>query len=121
MNSNIPPITEHHHYPAPGKCIFCNAVPGESKEHIIAYALGGNHWIRKGSCLDCAARTGAIERDFLASPFGAAKAILGLQSRTDHSTSPTHLPVWIEKKRADIQKEASAKSVSSANQISHIS
>lgn len=105
MSTSIPPITEHFQYPPPETCIFCNKGPGVSKEHIVAYGLGGNHWIAKASCSDCAARTGAIEGDVLKGEFEAVRPLLGIQSRTKHRDAPTHLPVWIEKNGRRFKKK----------------
>jgi hypothetical protein len=70
-------------YPPVGHCIYCMADDVElTKEHIVAYGLGGNLVLPKSSCKDCAKVTGTIiEQSCLRKTFRHNRNRYGLPTR----------------------------------------
>ncbi|MGE0531417.1 MAG: HNH endonuclease [Hyphomonadaceae bacterium] len=82
------------HTESKGVCIYCGArgVP-LSDEHIVPYAIGGSHVIRKASCRACAKITGAFEQKVLRDLWGDARASFNAptrrkKERRSHITMP---------------------------------
>lgn len=78
-----------------GYCIYCGANEGDlSKEHVVAFALGGKVIPLKASCSECAAITSKFEH------FVARRQLGPYRIRTDLPTRhpdqrPTHLPLGL--------------------------
>jgi hypothetical protein len=67
-----------------GRCIYCGATEPETpleKEHIVPYALGGNHVLLKASCRACADITKRVEHHICRHMLGPARVQLGSQTR----------------------------------------
>lgn len=66
-----------------GKCIYCGATDGLTKEHIVPYALEGNAYLKDASCPKCQVITSKIERAVLANggQLYPLRRALGLRSR----------------------------------------
>jgi hypothetical protein len=70
-------------------CIYCGSIERErTREHVIAYALGGNVTIPKGSCHSCQKITHKFETAVLRGPMQMVRFINGLPSRTKHHDVP---------------------------------
>lgn len=69
-------------YPPVGLCIYCGSTNGAlSKEHIIAYGLGGNLILPKASCESCAKITRDVEQFCLRPMLGPFRIRLNLPTR----------------------------------------
>jgi hypothetical protein len=69
-------------HPPVGRCIYCLASEGKfDDEHIIAYALNGDHVLPEASCKVCATKTGKIEQYVTRVMFGALRATRGMRTR----------------------------------------
>jgi hypothetical protein len=78
-------------YPAPGRCIYCGDDKSDlDEEHIISFALDGEHAIPAASCRECAKFTCRAEGICLGNMFKAARTRLKLSSRRRR---PKTLPV----------------------------
>jgi hypothetical protein len=77
-------------------CIYCGSTERErTKEHIIAYALGGNVTIPKGSCRSCQKITHKFETAVLRGPMQMVRFIHDLPSRTKHHDAPETVPLRV--------------------------
>src|SRR4051812_38313328 len=69
-------------YPSLGRCIYCGRSDRKlTDEHIIPFALCGNHVISKGSCEECAKETSKFERIVCKNMFDPFRADVGLPTR----------------------------------------
>jgi hypothetical protein len=67
-----------------GRCIYCGATEPETaleKEHVVPFALGGNHVLLKASCRACAVITMRVEQHICRHMLGPARVQLGYQTR----------------------------------------
>lgn len=79
------------YFPGKGCCIYCRATDRKlTDEHIVPYALGGQHVIRQASCLVCANVTKRFEQDVARGMWGDARAAFGERSRRKKDR-PSHL------------------------------
>lgn len=78
-----------------GACIYCGSRVGLSREHILAYALGGTPTIPRGSCEQCRKITHAFETAVLRGPMRMVRCIQGMPSGTRHKDVPKTIPVKI--------------------------
>lgn len=79
-----------------GKCIYCGATEGLSREHIVPFALNGTHVLQEASCAGCAAITGAFERKVLRDSYGPARDIMNISSRNKKKRQ-THYPMRMKR------------------------
>jgi hypothetical protein len=84
------------------RCIYCGATGDLATEHVIPRSLGGGHYLRKASCLDCARITSLIETRISRDTFLLFRTVLDLPTR-DPRKRPTHFQgrvrrgnVWTE-------------------------
>ena len=65
-----------------GICIYCGASGVElSDEHIVPYAIGGQHVIREASCQKCAKITARFEQEVMRNMWGDARVAFDAPSR----------------------------------------
>lgn len=77
-------------------CIYCGSKdPNRSREHIIAYALGGNITIPKGSCEECQRIIHKFETAVLRGPMKMVRYIQSMPSRTKHRDVPQTVPLSV--------------------------
>lgn len=77
-------------------CIYCGSTERErTREHIIAYALGGDVTIPKGSCRSCQRITHKFETAVLRGPMQMVRFIHDLPSRTKHHDVPKAVPLLV--------------------------
>ena len=77
-------------------CIYCGSkVPNRSREHIIAYALGGDVTIPKGSCEACQRIIHKFETAVLRGPMQMVRYIQSMPSRTKHKDAPQTVPLSV--------------------------
>lgn len=69
-------------------CIYCGASGDRTREHIVAYALGGTITFPKGSCKSCQKITHSFETAVLRGPMQMVRYIQDLPSRTKHQDVP---------------------------------
>jgi hypothetical protein len=80
-----------------GKCIYCGATEGLSREHIVPFALNGSKVLQEASCAACAAITSSFERRVLRDSLGPARDILNINSRKKKGRQ-THYPMRMERR-----------------------
>ena len=69
-------------YPPVGSCIYCGSTDAPlSREHILAYGLGGNLVLRDASCKECATKTSRFEETVLRQMFGPYRVRIDMPSR----------------------------------------
>jgi len=72
----------HTSIPTKGCCIYCgNSHATLTDEHIVPLSLGGQHIIRKASCLSCADITKRFEQDVARGLWGNARTSYNAPSR----------------------------------------
>lgn len=76
-------------------CIYCGSGEQLSREHILAYAMGGTTTIPNGSCESCRQITHAFETAVLRGPMWMVRYIQNLPSGTKHRDFPATIPVKI--------------------------
>lgn len=82
-------------YPSAERCIYCGETDKLlSDEHILPFALGGNHVIPRASCPSCAKITAKVENFCMRSMFGPARILLGLPTRRPKQR-PKTLPITL--------------------------
>jgi len=64
-----------------GRCIYCGSTENLSDEHIIAYCLGVDAYLRDASCEICAKETSYLEGYAGRQIFGPLRIHFGIQSR----------------------------------------
>lgn len=79
-----------------GKCIYCGATEGLSREHIVPFALNGSIVLQEASCASCAAITSSFERRVLRDSLGPARDVMDISSR-NKKNRPTHYPMRMER------------------------
>jgi hypothetical protein len=87
-------------------CIYCGSTVQLSREHILAYALGGRTTIPNGSCEICRKITHAFETAVLRGPMQMVRYIQGMRSGTKHREVPETIPVKIKVNGNDIHIDA---------------
>lgn len=83
-------------YAAVGRCIYCGAVDGLGKEHIIPLGLGGRHVLPRASCKACSAKTSAFERTCQRTMYGPLRLLYGLPTRRERAR-PDTLPLKVKR------------------------
>lgn len=76
-------------------CIYCGSTVQLSREHILAYALGGTTTIPRGSCEECRKITHKFETDVLRGPMQMVRYIQGMPSGTKHKDVSETIPVKV--------------------------
>lgn len=77
-------------------CIYCGSNEyGRTREHVIAYALGGDVTIPKGSCRACQKITHKFETAVLRGPMQMVRYIQRLPSRTKHQEAPQIVSLFV--------------------------
>lgn len=70
------------YFESKGACIYCGVKNAQlTDEHIVPYSLGGQHVIRKASCLKCANITKKFEQKVARDLWGDARASFNAPSR----------------------------------------
>lgn len=70
------------YFPTKGACIYCGSTGTNlSDEHIVPYALGGQHVIRAASCRSCADITKKFEQKIARDLWGDARIAFNAPSR----------------------------------------
>jgi len=78
-------------YPPIGRCIYCRRTDNLSREHILAYSLGGDAILPKASCPACAKITKEIEEHCAEQIFRDVRVHHGVHSRRPERTElPMH-------------------------------
>lgn len=90
---------------AAGACIYCGSQAGLSREHVLAFALGGTTTIPKGSCESCQKITHEFETAVLRGPMQMVRYIQSMPSRTKHQDAPQSvtLQVTVKGKEQEIE------------------
>lgn len=78
-------------------CIYCGSTEQLSREHILAYALGGSTTIPRGSCEECRKIIHGFETAVLRGPMQMVRYIQDMPSRTKHNDVPETIPVQLTK------------------------
>src|SRR5258708_24422845 len=71
-------------YEPVGRCIYCGSTSNLTDEHIVPFALlpkGGDWFLPKASCPDCADITKRFEGQVLGGMFGPLREKMNLKSR----------------------------------------
>ena len=76
-------------------CIYCGSTVSLSREHVLAYALGGTTTIPRGSCEECRKITQGFETAVLRGPMQMVRYIQGMPSGTKHKDVPETLPIKV--------------------------
>lgn len=77
-------------------CIYCGSTDTDrTREHIIAYALGGTVTIPRGSCRTCQRITHKFETSVLRGPMQMVRFIQDLPSRTKHEDVPESVEMLV--------------------------
>ena len=84
-------------HPPLGFCMYCDSTEGLTSEHIVPYGLGGRIELPDSTCPRCAKITSKIELKLLRGQFWRARVVTGTQSRSKHSSAPTHTSVVLER------------------------
>lgn len=80
-------------------CIYCGSTESaRTREHVIAYALGGTVTIPKRSCQTCQKITHQFETDVLRGPMQMVRYIQGVPSRTKHKDAPEVVSLYVKEK-----------------------
>jgi hypothetical protein len=69
------------YFPTKGVCIYCRADSNLTDEHIVPFALGGQHVLREASCHACAKITSKFELKVARDLWGDARTSFNAQSR----------------------------------------
>jgi hypothetical protein len=77
------------------ECIYCGSTMRLSREHVLAYALGGTTTIPRGSCEECRKITHEFETAVLCGPMQIVRYIQGMSSGTRHKDVPETIPVRV--------------------------
>ena len=87
-------------------CIYCGSKVELSREHVLAYALGGTTTIQRGSCEVCRKITHAFETAVLRGPMQMVRYIQGMPSGTKHRDTPKTIPVKVTMNGKDVKIDA---------------
>ena len=80
-------------YAPVNRCIYCGTIEGPlSEEHIVPFALGGEHILQAASCRACAKITAALEQSICRAMLGNFRVRMRLPTRRKKER-PTTLPV----------------------------
>jgi hypothetical protein len=79
-----------------GRCIYCNASEGLTREHVLPFGLGGDLVLRDASCPSCSRETSKLELRLLRGHWWPYRQFLGLPSRRSGEIVPD-LPVKIKR------------------------
>ncbi len=90
-------------------CIYCGSTVQLSREHILAYALGGTTTIPRGSCEECRNITQAFETAVLRGPMQMVRYIQGMPSGTKHEDVPETIPVKVTINGSEVTIDAPRK------------
>lgn len=89
-------------YPPVRFCIYCGSTAAPlSKEHILAYGLGGTLVLPRASCQKCAAKTKGFEETVLRRMFGPFRIRLDMPTRHAEQR-PDKLPVEVVKRDGSV-------------------
>lgn len=95
LNEGLSNFSETKTEPATA-CIYCGSKePKRSREHIVAYALGGDVTIPKGSCETCQRIIHKFETAVLRGPMQMVRFIQSMPSRTKHKDAPQTVPLSV--------------------------
>lgn len=92
-----PVLVDRKAFPSFGECIYCGAKANETEltdEHIIPFSLGGNAYIKDGSCRACAVETTRIEDTLGRKVFWDFRAHANVQTRRPKER-PTEFPFTV--------------------------
>jgi hypothetical protein len=78
-----------------GACIYCGSRMRLSREHVLAYGLGGVTTIPRGSCEGCRKITSEFETAVLRGPMRMVRYIQGMPSATKHRDVPETVRVKV--------------------------
>jgi hypothetical protein len=87
-------------------CIYCGSTAHLSREHILAYALGGTTTILRGSCEECRKITHKFETAVLRGPMRMVRYIQRMPSGTKHK-GPETIPVRAKINGSEVTIDAS--------------
>lgn len=79
-----------------GRCIYCGATSGLSREHVLPYGLGGDLVLNGASCGTCSTETSRFELRLLRGHWWPYRLCLGLPSRRSGEQVPD-LPVKVKR------------------------
>ena len=96
-------VLDRRAFPPVGRCIYCGAADGLSREHIVAYGLGGSAVLPQASCGACAEATGDVERRVLRANLRPVRLLRQLPSRRGHRDAPRRYPLRVV--RGDREEE----------------
>ena len=84
-------------YPSIGRCIYCGTTEGRGRwpEHIIPFALGGRHYLKRASCDTCSDITKKFKQICSRTLFGRSRIRFNLPTRRPHER-PTRVDVLRE-------------------------
>ena len=94
-----------------GRCIYCGSHGGNAKltdEHIVAYALGSDVYLKEASCITCADITKRFEQHVARAIFGHHRIHKGTQTRRP-SERPSELPARVLIRGVEHRKELAIK------------
>lgn len=87
-------------------CIYCGSKIQLSREHILAYALGGTTTIPRGSCNTCREITQSFETAVLRGPMQMVRYIKGMPSSTKHKDAPKTIPITVTINESEVKIDA---------------
>lgn len=89
-------------YPPVRFCIYCGSTDAPlSKEHVLAYGLGGSLILPRASCKKCAAKTKSFEETVLRRMFGPYRIRFDMPTRHPEQR-PERLPFQVVKRDGDV-------------------
>jgi hypothetical protein len=94
-----------------GRCIYCGARGGDVRltdEHIVAYSLGSDVYLKEASCLVCADITKRFEQHIARTIFGHHRIHKGTQTRRPNER-PSELPTRVLIRGIEHRKELAIK------------
>jgi len=80
---------------AANACIYCGSQVDLSREHVLAFALGGTTTIPKGTSKSCRKITHDFETAVLRGPMQMVRYIKNMPSRTKHKDAPQTVPLRV--------------------------
>lgn len=70
-------------YATAGRCIYCGAISGLSREHIVPFGIQGDLILPDASCKDCSRITSALETSLLKDSFGLIRNRYGFRTQNN--------------------------------------
>lgn len=68
-------------YARVGRCIYCGATAGLTREHIVPFAISGDLILPDASCKDCSRVTSSLETSLLKDSFGLIRNKYGYRTQ----------------------------------------